>query len=263
LKETDLASSRFGVGISLGRPGQFSAIIRVELASPDDGDQSRCVVRDIKRFPPGTNYATIAAAMRADLDEHHPERTDPWPFRFAVVALDITGATTKAVESFAVGDPPPNMVPMSITAGLNASYGESGAWRISRTWLATMLQQFLQQRRLTIPTAIPHASLLAKELTIFRPRAASAVDPAAADWRDGESEDLVFALALAIWAADRPMYDEDFPSAGPKKGVRMPGLSAKDNIRLSDIIEDRVRQSRLVTNPIQDNFGNADLVDRR
>src|SRR4051812_3268073 len=102
-----MAASRFGIGIDLGLPGEFSAMALVELTTPDDDTPPRCVVRNLVRFPTGTRFGEIAGAMRAQVDEHHPELISPWPFRNAAVALDVTAATMKVVDTFRIGNPPP------------------------------------------------------------------------------------------------------------------------------------------------------------
>jgi hypothetical protein len=58
-------------------------------------------------------------------------------------------------------------------------------------------------RRLTIPTALPEAALLARELGNFRAKVSLAANPLEAEWREGQDDDLVLAVALACWKAGR------------------------------------------------------------
>jgi hypothetical protein len=70
---------------------------------------------------------------------------------------------------------------------------------------------------------------------------------------DNRSPDGMDAVNLAYAAAGYDQED-DIPSAGPIKGARL-GLGIRGDLKASEIIADRVRQSRNITNPIRDTRG--------
>jgi hypothetical protein len=57
--------------------------------------------------------------------------------------------------------------------------------------------------RLKIAKALPHAELLARELMNFRSRVTAQTVEAQLDWRERANDDLVLALAIATWQAER------------------------------------------------------------
>ena len=67
------------------------------------------------------------------------------------------------------------------------------------------LQVALQQRHLEIPRAIPEAEVLRKELADYRVKIDATTAHDSYDARSGAHDDLLLALALAVWAALRPV----------------------------------------------------------
>jgi len=64
-------------------------------------------------------------------------------------------------------------------------------------------QVLLQTGRLKIARALPHAELLARELVNFRSRVTGQTAESQLDWRERANDDLVLALAIASWQAER------------------------------------------------------------
>ena len=56
---------------------------------------------------------------------------------------------------------------------------------------------------LKIARSLPHAALLARELVNFRFKVGGNGPEDALDWREGPDDDLVLALAIAAWEAER------------------------------------------------------------
>lgn len=86
----------------------------------------------------------------------------------------------------------------------DAETHERGHYRVPKRELISSAQVILQERRMKIPSSLPHAALLAKELQCFRYRVElrAGTDTAEA-WREGQNDDLVFALGLALWIGER------------------------------------------------------------
>ena len=64
-------------------------------------------------------------------------------------------------------------------------------------------QVLLQTGRLKIARTLPHAELLARELVNFRSRVTAQAAESQLYWRERANDDLVLALAIAAWRAER------------------------------------------------------------
>ncbi len=76
--------------------------------------------------------------------------------------------------------------------------------KVPKRELVSTAQVLLQTDRLKIARGLPHAALLLRELVNFRFRIelkSSRETPEL--WREGPSDDLVLALATALWFAER------------------------------------------------------------
>ena len=93
------------------------------------------------------------------------------------------------------------VVPVVLTTALEAAEIDR-TWRLPKRDLVTGLQLALQQRRLRVAPGLPEADLFVRELQAFR--ATITLDPTeAADWRSQPGDDLVLAVALAVWWGNR------------------------------------------------------------
>src|SRR5450830_1320242 len=77
------------------------------------------------------------------------------------------------------------------------------SYRIPKRDVISATQVLLQTGRLKIARSLPHASLLARELVNLRFKVARNGPEDALDWREGPDDDVVLALAIAAWQADR------------------------------------------------------------
>ena len=76
-------------------------------------------------------------------------------------------------------------------------------YRIPKRDVISSTQVLLQTDRLKIARSLPHAALLARELVNFRFKVSHNGPEDALDWREGPDDDLVLALAIAAWEAER------------------------------------------------------------
>ena len=70
--------------------------------------------------------------------------------------------------------------------------------------LVSCLQILLQGRRLRVARNLPEAQVLARELQNFRVKVTLAATDAGV-WRENKHDDLVLAVALACWQAERKL----------------------------------------------------------
>jgi hypothetical protein len=67
------------------------------------------------------------------------------------------------------------------------------------------LEVLLQSRRLREAPALPSAAMLAKELASFQVKVTDAAEMEMDAWRQGTHDDLVLAVAVAVWLGEHAM----------------------------------------------------------
>ena len=117
------------------------------------------------------------------------------------LVVDATGVGRAVVDMFQVCGV--GLCAVTITGG-NA---ESGSWpefSVPKRDLVGALVAVSQGKRLRIASSLPDAAALSQEMLNFKVKidARTAHDSYAA-WRDGQHDDLVLSLAMAIWLAER------------------------------------------------------------
>src|SRR5215217_5331627 len=97
--------------------------------------------------------------------------------------------------------------PFQITGG-NEVTRDRDIWNVPKRDLAGAVQVALQSRRLKIAADLPDAQVLVAELQNFRVKISLAGHDSygagtGEEWRVGAHDDLVLAVAIALWAAQR------------------------------------------------------------
>ena len=101
-----------------------------------------------------------------------------------------------------------------ITSGATEN-NEDWCYRVPKRNLITTAQLVMQQGRLVLPRANPLSETLLTELRAFRVKISAAGNDQF-EGREGEHDDLVLALCLALWRARRMELEEEAPPAPPK-----------------------------------------------
>jgi hypothetical protein len=196
--------STFILGLDLGQTNDYSALIVAEQIMPEPAPppadrRPRYDVRHIERFPLGTSYPAIVDATVAMFER--PELGDN-----VFLVIDGTGVGRAPVDMFRdrIGK---RAHPVTITSGDAVSESEDGYIRVPKRDLVGVVQVLLQSKRLRFAQGLQLVSLLTKELTNFHVKIdlETAHDSYGA-WRAGQHDDLVLALALAVWAGENPVY---------------------------------------------------------
>lgn len=208
-------------GLDLGQAQDYSALAIVE-AGPVGPDQT-FDVRHLHRWPLGTRYPAIVddvAALLAAPEVRGRVR----------LAIDATGVGAAVVDLFrgprqpaqawqfnrgtgAVSVPPPTAPPPPIVAPIHA-ITITGGTAVARTGrdaavpkrdLVGAVVAPLQGGRLRIAPELPEAATLTRELRDFRAKISLATGHdsygVGEEWRVGQHDDLVLALAMAVWVA--------------------------------------------------------------
>src|SRR5262245_40254453 len=198
-------------GLDLGQAADYSALAIVEVGespetlsttSDDTGGETIYAVRHLHRWPLGTSYRNIAADVaelvtRRELDSPR-------------LAIDATGCGRPVVEMImsALGDVDGGDLveckPIIITSGAGASYSANDrCFHVAKLLLVSALQACLSSSRLKIAPELPLAPVLVNELKTFKTRITPAGHEVFGNWRERDHDDLVLAVALALWLADR------------------------------------------------------------
>jgi hypothetical protein len=97
-----------------------------------------------------------------------------------------------------------------LNAGHNASNPVTGELVLAKTDLIGTLQVLLQTRRLQIASELSDARLLVRELEHYRPKVVLPTTEML-QWRDGQHDDLILAVALAAWGGEYALRREGRP----------------------------------------------------
>ncbi|KAA0250322.1 MAG: hypothetical protein EDX89_22875 [Acidobacteria bacterium] len=163
--------------------------------APDGTEVDHCPppvfhLRHVERLPVGTPYPRIAERVREI--GNGLER--------ATLALDATGVGKAAVELFR-GTAMSTWV-VTITAG-EGVIREGFSYRVPKRDVISTAQVHLQSGRLKIARDLPEAQLLLRELQGFRMTVDLRKTNEALAWRERANDDLVLALAVGLWIAER------------------------------------------------------------
>jgi len=170
-------------------------------------------VRHLHRWQLGTPYGAIVEDLRKWLTAN-PRGAGRPPLQGLLLAVDGTGVGRSVIDTLSAARLPADVRPILVTAGHTINY-EHGYWHVPKKELVSTLQILLQERRLTIAEALPEAAVLTRELLNFKAKiTAASNETISADWREGQHDDLVLAVGLAAWLAQREASDDEEPEVG-------------------------------------------------
>ena len=187
-------------GLDLGQTTDYTAVAVLEKAVGPDPDRagrrlSQYTVRAPGRWPLGTPYPEIIA----DLGRLYSAA----PLRRSLLAVDATGVGRAVVDLVRAAKVEAALAPLTITAGLTASRNDQGEYLVPKKDLVGVLQVLFQTRRLKVVPSLAEAQTLVKELETFRVKVTAAANEVFGNWREGQHDDLVLAVGVAAWMAER------------------------------------------------------------
>jgi hypothetical protein len=210
---------RFYVGVDLGQAHDPTALAIVERVQPDS-----------RRRPAGPPDYHVRHLERVALKTPYPLIVERIGALMQTPAL--AGESVLLIDGAGVGRGVLDLMnrdglkPIAVTATGGKRVTGGGPLRINvpKQDLVTNLQILFQAQRLKIAAVLPHAPALLQELQTFRVRTTAAGHAQFGAMREGERDDLTFALALACWYAERrrrrpaqlPSDDTTPPTAEPR-----------------------------------------------
>jgi hypothetical protein len=99
---------------------------------------------------------------------------------------------------------------ITITSGHVVSQPAWDHFHVPKRDLVSAVQVLLQSRRLSIAPALPDADILKQELANFHIKVTTAAHDTYGAWREGAHDDLVLALAVAMWYGSQQRAPGDY-----------------------------------------------------
>lgn len=198
----------FFVGVDLGQMSDYTAICVIEAKGVETGKvldhggrpalelRAEYQVRHLERPARGTPYPAVVKRVRQilSLGEFKASWRDP------VLAVDASGVGRAVVDMFVAE----GVSPVRITIhGGDAASQDGAEHRVPKRDIVGVLQATLQTERLKVRKADPLADTFVRELQAFKVKVNPATAHDSYEAREGEHDDLVLAVGIAIWTAER------------------------------------------------------------
>jgi hypothetical protein len=194
----------YSIGVDLGKRNDFTAIVIVErrdiirayLPPSFEGIH----VRYAERVPLGTLYMSVAERLKKIVQ--HPNMAGK-----CMVTVDATGLGDPVMEMLRAAKLGCQLSSVKITAGdREHTYSEAGGTYhcVPKQNLIGGVQALLERQQLKIAAKLRERHNLLKEMLDMEVSEGNRGKSKYAAEGEGEHDDLVMALSLAIWRANRP-----------------------------------------------------------
>ncbi len=199
----------FTVGLDLGFAQDYSALSIIRTERPPDSrpvPQPQRVppmhyVEHVERVPLGTSYPDVVRTTVEVLRQPELTTTDEQGrSRSPVLVADQTGVGQPVVQLLRAAGIAPYGV--TITGG-DAVVSEGRSYKVPKRDLISSTQVLLQSRRLKFAPGMPFVDVLIREFENYQMKIdLSTGHDSYGQWREGQHDDLVLAVALAAWWAE-------------------------------------------------------------
>ncbi len=208
-----VAPKQYFAGLDLGQAQDFTALAIIERIKTGIDWQLNCL--HLERFPLRTSYPAIVAQVCQRLAAltkiNSPARIQ------TCLAVDATGVGAPVVDLFRQTRIDASLQPIQIVGGQNVSH-EGGVTRVPKRDLVSCIQVGLQSKMLRIAPKLSEAETLARELQNFQVKITDQANDVYGAWRTGTHDDLVLAVALAVWTAKNTMISQPVEPFGTTTG---------------------------------------------
>ena len=182
------------VGLDLGRAQDYTALVVVERSW--EGDEAHYAARHLRRWQLGTSYPAITKEVA--------ELVTTAPLCWPKLAVDETGAGRAVVDMIRAAGVAAQVVPITVTAGHAITPQDDGSYHVAKKQLVSVVQAALQTRRLKVAPQLREARTLQQELSTFKVKVNLATANESFEaWRERDHDDLVLAVALAVWHGEK------------------------------------------------------------
>ena len=178
------------IGLDLGQAADFTAMCILEKT-----EKREYHIRHLKRFQLGTTYPAIVQRLVELTDNVLLNK------KYQLV-VDATGVGRPVVDLLRQAKI--STIPVTISAGDKEAFdNEMGGWRVPKRILVSNLQVLLQTKILKFASDIEDIQILVNELLNFKVKITPTGNDTYEAWREGDHDDLVLAMALAAWYANK------------------------------------------------------------
>ncbi len=187
-------------GLDLGKRTDPSALVVLRKdwkPDPAAGMLAHYTLGYLHRWPLGTSYPAIVA------DVAKVVRTPP--LKRPTLVVDQTGVGGAVVDLLEDADLEADVRAVIITGGHGATQGKGGTTNVPKSELASVLRALLPSHRLQVAD-VPGRSILVHELDTFSVKITAAGSETFEALRERDHDDLVLAVALAAWWAERSCW---------------------------------------------------------
>jgi hypothetical protein len=188
------------LGLDLGQQQDYSALAVAEQVEAEEEREYH--IRHLHRWPLGTPYTTPEGEAPGIIEDVY-DLVGKAPGE-VILVLDATGCGMPVVDMVRrYRLPVRRLAPIVITAGQSATM-QKGTYHVPKRDLATNLASLMESRRLQIAPALRLATTLQQELATFKVKTNVLTGHESFEaWRERDHDDLVLAVALACWYAER------------------------------------------------------------
>jgi hypothetical protein len=208
--------ARYFIGVDLGQahdPTAIAVVRRLRFLLSHDVQRSTPIWKEekptifqcgyLERVPLGSTYPSIVSHVGQLLQR------PLWSGKIDL-AVDQTGVGRPVCDMFTSAGL--SFTAVTITGGDSES-SEGRSWRVPKMTLVSSLQALLHEGRLHIQKDLTEASELVRELQDFRVKYTEG-GHMTFNAREGKHDDLVLALAIAVWRAQKKITKTQFVNLG-------------------------------------------------
>jgi hypothetical protein len=182
------------IGLDLGQAAEYAALACIEQIG------KQYALRHLERFALGTPYPNVVAQVR--------ELVRKPPLASCILVPDATGVGRVVVDLLLEANFAARIVPVTITAGQRPTRDGRSGIRVPKKDLVAAVKNALQGQRLCVPTSLPLAQVLVRELQAFTVRITGAGNETFGAETHRGHDDLVLAVSLALWAAENVLFTQ-------------------------------------------------------
>ncbi len=183
-------SETWVAGLDLGQTADRSALAALKIVQSKGAGKNVYHLLYLERFHLGTPYPEIGQRLKTVFGAA--------PLAGSTLAIDGTGVGRGVVDFFKRLGLRAALKPVTITGGLQASRADDGYWHIAKANLVSAARMVMQTRRIEFAPDLPDLRVLKTELTNFQVKISKAAHELY-EAREGEHDDIVLAVAMALW----------------------------------------------------------------
>lgn len=197
-------------GMDLGQAHDYTALVATEKREvrANNSKEEHIYVRHAERFELGMPYPKAIEKLEQRIQAVNYEHD------YLTIA-DYTGVGRPVIDM--MREKGIKVVPITFTGGVKTTFDpDIGGWHVPKRDLVTTVQVLLQDGKLKFAKGLMHGEIMIEELLNLKAKITQKGNDTYEAWRQGEHDDLVFALCLAVW------YTNKYGRIENKKNVAVP-----------------------------------------